>query len=54
MFHLFGSIQLAADEELKTLNAYGVLGEKTMFGRKYMGVVRTSFLLDYTKLEIRI
>ena len=32
------ALDLAADEELKTLNAYGVWGEKTMFGRKYMGV----------------
>lgn len=37
---------LAADEELKALNAYGVWSEKTMFGRKYMGVVRTTFLID--------
>jgi peroxiredoxin Q/BCP len=40
------ALDLAADEEMKTLNAYGVWGEKTMFGRKYMGVVRTTFLID--------
>jgi peroxiredoxin Q/BCP len=39
------TLDLAADEEMKTLNAYGVWGEKTMFGRKYMGVVRTTFLI---------
>jgi peroxiredoxin Q/BCP len=39
------ALDLAADEELKTLNAYGVWGEKTMFGRKYMGVIRTTFLI---------
>ena len=39
------ALDLAADEELKTLNDYGVWGEKTMFGRKYMGVVRTTFLI---------
>ena len=39
------ALDLAADEEMKTLNAYGVWGEKTMFGRKYMGVVRTTFLI---------
>ena len=39
------TLDLAADEELNTLNAYGVWGEKTMFGRKYMGVVRTTFLI---------
>lgn len=36
---------LAADEEQKVLNAYGVWGEKTLFGRQYMGVVRTTFLV---------
>ena len=40
------ALDLAADEERKTLNAYGVWGEKTLFGRKYMGVVRTTFLID--------
>ena len=39
------ALDLAADEELKTIKAYGVWGEKTMFGRKYMGVVRTTFLI---------
>lgn len=38
-------VDLAADEELKTLNAYGVWAEKTLFGRTYMGVVRTTFLI---------
>ena len=28
------------------LNAYGVLGEKSMYGRKYMGVMRVTFLID--------
>jgi thioredoxin-dependent peroxiredoxin len=37
--------ELAADEDQTVLNAYGVWGEKTLFGRKYMGVVRTTFLI---------
>jgi peroxiredoxin Q/BCP len=37
--------ELAADEDQAVLNAYGVWGEKTLFGRKYMGVVRTTFLV---------
>lgn len=37
---------LAADEEQTVLNAYGVWGEKTLFGRRYMGVVRTTVLID--------
>ncbi|ODT06281.1 MAG: peroxiredoxin [Mesorhizobium sp. SCN 65-20] len=38
-------IDLVSDETLKTLNDYGVWGEKTMYGRKYMGVERTTFLI---------
>ena len=37
---------LLADEEKQTLEAYGVWVEKSMYGRKYMGVERTTFLID--------
>ena len=37
---------LIADTEMKILNAYGVWGEKSMYGRKYMGVFRTTFVID--------
>ncbi len=37
---------LLVDEELKTIKAYGVWGEKKMLGRKYMGVLRTTFVID--------
>lgn len=37
---------LAADESREAIDAYGVWGEKTMFGRKYMGVIRSTFLID--------
>jgi peroxiredoxin Q/BCP len=37
---------LIADTEQKILNAYGVWGEKSMYGRKYMGVHRTTFVID--------
>ena len=37
---------LAADESREAIEAYGVWAEKTMFGRKYMGVERTTFLID--------
>lgn len=43
---------LLADTDQKILNAYGVWGEKSMYGRKYMGVIRTTFLID-TKGVIR-
>ena len=38
-------IPLASDEEKKMLTAYGVWGEKSMYGRKFMGVRRTTFLI---------
>ena len=37
---------LIADEDKKIVNAYGVWGEKSMYGRKYMGVSRTTFVID--------
>lgn len=37
---------LLADTEKKMLEAYGVWQEKSMYGRKYMGVVRTTYLID--------
>lgn len=47
-------IALAADEELKTLMAYGVWVEKSMYGRKYMGVERTTFLIGGDGKIVRI
>jgi peroxiredoxin Q/BCP len=38
-------LELAADEARETLNAYGVWVEKSMYGRKYMGVERATFLI---------
>lgn len=37
---------LIADTEKTMCEAYGVWVEKSMYGRKYMGVKRTTFLLD--------
>jgi peroxiredoxin Q/BCP len=37
---------LASDESKETLVAYGVWIEKSMYGRKYMGVERSTFLID--------
>jgi peroxiredoxin Q/BCP len=37
---------LIADTTQEVLAKYGVLGEKEMFGRKYMGVFRTTFVID--------
>ena len=38
-------LALASDESKKMLTAYGVWGEKSMYGRKFMGVRRTTFLI---------
>lgn len=37
---------LLSDENLEAINKYGVYQEKSMYGRKYMGVVRTTFIID--------
>lgn len=37
---------LIADTEKQVLQAYDVWGEKSMYGRKYMGVMRTTFVID--------
>lgn len=43
---------LLADEDRKIIEIYGVWGEKQMFGRNYMGVYRTTFLIDeHGKIE---
>ena len=39
------ALPLASDETKDTLNAYGVWTQKSMYGRKYMGVERTTFLI---------
>ena len=40
------SIPLASDETREMLTAYGVWGKKSMYGRTYMGVIRSTFLID--------
>jgi len=37
---------LIADGDTKILQDYGVWGEKSMYGKKYMGVLRTTFVID--------
>lgn len=36
---------LLADEDKAVVNKYGVLKEKSMYGRKYMGIDRTTFVI---------
>ncbi|WP_048648802.1 peroxiredoxin [Nitratireductor soli] len=40
------TIDLISDQDKETLQAYGVWVEKSMYGRKYMGVERSTFLID--------
>ena len=37
---------LLSDEEKEMVKAYGVWKEKSMYGRKYMGIERTTFVID--------
>jgi len=37
---------LIADTEKEILQVYGAWGEKSMYGKKYMGVLRTTFVID--------
>ena len=43
---------LLADEDHAVAEAYGAWGEKSMYGKKYMGIIRSAFLIDETgKIE---
>lgn len=37
---------LLSDEKKDVIEKYGVWQEKSMYGRKYMGIVRTTFIID--------
>lgn len=40
------AVTLASDEEGTMIESYGSWGEKTLYGRKYMGIDRSTFLID--------
>ncbi len=40
------NFHLVADSNKKLIEAFGVWGEKKMAGRKYMGILRTTFIVD--------
>ena len=40
------ALTLASDEDTKLAQAYGVWVEKSMYGRRYMGTERATFLID--------
>ena len=37
---------LIADPEKKICDLYNVMGEKSMYGKKYMGVIRSTYIID--------
>ncbi|MDC7674653.1 peroxiredoxin [Asticcacaulis machinosus] len=39
-------LELLADESTETIQAYGLWAEKTLYGKKYMGTERATFLID--------
>jgi peroxiredoxin Q/BCP len=39
------ALRLVSDEDKLAANAYGVWGEKSMYGKKYMGIERSTFLI---------
>lgn len=39
---------LIADTEMTLSNIFGTWGEKSMYGRQYMGMFRTTFIIDET------
>jgi thioredoxin-dependent peroxiredoxin len=47
-------LELASDESNAMLQAYGVWVEKSMYGRKYMGVERTTLLIDAKGIISRV
>lgn len=40
------SFPILADESKQMIKDYGVLAEKSMFGKKFLGIKRSSFLID--------
>ena len=47
-------VALGSDESKKMLTAYGVWGEKSMYGRKFMGVKRTTLLIGHDGRVARV
>lgn len=45
---------LLADTDKKIVNDYGVWGEKSMYGKKYMGTLRKTFLIDETGRIVKV
>ncbi len=45
---------LISDKNLEAINSFGVWKEKTMFGKKSFGVVRSTFIIDENGIIIKV
>jgi peroxiredoxin Q/BCP len=48
------SVPLVSDEQHEMLEAYGAWGEKSMYGRSFMGIIRTTVLIGANRRIARI
>ncbi len=48
------AIALASDEKRKMLEAYGAWQQKSLYGRKFMGIVRMTFLIGPDQRIVRV
>jgi len=46
--------RLIADTDKSLCEKFGVWAEKSMYGKKYMGVLRTTFLIDENGVLVKI
>ena len=45
---------LLADTDHRVAEAYGAWGEKSMYGKRYMGILRTTFVIDGEGRIVRV
>jgi thioredoxin-dependent peroxiredoxin len=45
------SVPLLSDADFAVCKAYGVYGEKTFMGKKFMGILRTTFIIENKKIK---
>jgi len=48
------SVPLVSDEQHEMLEAYGAWGEKSMYGRNFMGIIRTTVLIGADRRIVKI
>jgi peroxiredoxin Q/BCP len=48
------TIDLLSDPDLATHKAYGAYGEKTMYGKKVLGTIRSTFIVDPAGKVLRV